>query len=400
MSLELWGVKYRPRNLSQVLGQDSGKKIILGALSTAEKPPTWLLSGGYGSGKTTTARILGKSLVCTNPLPNGECCCSCYECDAVDREESLNYREVDAPSYGNVENIRELIEDSRLSPVGAPHRVVVLDESHTLSKAAQAVLLKTFEDGVGDTIFILATTDPEKLLETIKSRCIPIRLLPVDRLSVLNHLRWVVQQENKIFEEEALELIVDYTYGHMRNTLNMAFQLSLGGSITLESTKEQLNLHLDDEIGILLLKSGEFWNDTLERIDILCQKSTPEEIWVVLKRVILRSYLCLVQPSRKNSEIIKKVAETYGLRLGNLSKLIMGDWSRFSIRFVDDLSVVLCFIREELGVNSSSNVFNDKKMGPSKAELRTSGLLRTKPPLSEDMITSIFDLTLVDEAQK
>jgi DNA polymerase III subunit gamma/tau len=399
--MQKWGLKYRPLKLDHVLGQEYSKDMIRGMLLSSERPDAWLFTGPFGSGKTSTARILAKCFLCLNPDLHGQSCNQCPECQAVDNIEqgsqSLNYIEMDAPSVGNVKTIRDLIDDARLSPVnGAPHRVIYLDEVHSLSKDAQNVLLKTLEEGVGRTIFLMATTDPEKLLATMRSRCMSIVLAPIERKVVVDYLRWVVQQEGRTADDSALELIAEYNYGHMRDVLNMAYQISLAGPITLDVVKKQLNLHLDEHAALLAVQLTDSWEHTLASIDKLTQEFSPAELWHAVGRSLGQAYLTVIQPTRNTSEWIKILAERHGSRLASLAEWSLGEGARLQVRFRLDLMVGLALVREKLGVTGSTVPVKDKKIGIPKSEMRNQGVFRSIPPLSEERVVSLFDLKPVD----
>jgi DNA polymerase III subunit gamma/tau len=401
---EIWGVKYRPVRLSQVLGQEVPKKLIFGALKSREKPDTWLLHGQYGSGKTSIARILGRSLVCISPTPAGESCDQCSEClDVLANEnQSLNYVELDSASWGNVEDVRDVLQDARLAPTGgASRRVVVFDEAHLLSGKAQASLLKVFEEGLGQTIFILVTTHSDKIIPTIRSRCINIGITSVDRKSVLVHLRDIVQQEGVDFDEEALDLIVGQTYGHIRNTLNLAYQVSLSGPIKTDIVKKQLNLHIEDIGALLIYRLGDPWDRTLEQVNDLYQEFSPTDLWEAARKILVQAYLCYLSPVSNSSDLVRKISERYGPRLSDLAKWVLGDGARLQIDFQIDLIASLAFVREKLGVGTAAaSMGKGPKLGPSKQDLQVGGGIRQYTPLLEERIVSIMGLNLIRTEDK
>lgn len=401
---EIWGVKYRPTRLTQVLGQDTPKKLIFGALRSQEKPDTWLFHGQFGSGKTSIARILGRSLICLNPTLTGESCDQCSECLGIlaNEDQSLNYVELDSASWGNIDDVRDVLEDARLAPTGgALRRVVVFDEAHLLSAKAQASLLKVFEEGLGQTVFILVTTHVDKILSTIKSRCINIGISSVDRKSVLSHLRDIVQKEGVDFDEEALDLIVDHTYGHIRNTLNLAYQVSLSGPIRTDLVKKQLNLHIEDIGALLIYRLADPWDRILEQVDSLHQEFSPVDLWDVVRKVVIQAYLSSLSPVSKSSDLVKSIAERYGPRLSDLAKWVLGDGARLQIDFQIDLIASLAFIREKLGIGTAAvSMGKGPRLGPSKQDLQAGGGIRQVNPLSEEQIVSLLDLNLIRHEEK
>ncbi len=364
-----WAIKYRPHSLSTVLGQEFPIKIIRGALLHEKKPQTWLLQGPWGAGKTSIARILAKSLVCKTPAPNGEACLLCDQCKYIDEEQSVNYSEVDSASYGHADDMRSLIEEGRLSPVDAPMRVIVLDEAHMLTKQAQAILLKTLEEGIGQTAFILVTTDPEKLLPTIKSRCVRVTLSPVDRATVVEHLKTITQKEEIVAEIEALKIIVEHTYGHIRDALNISQQMSLAGPLTLEVAKKHLNLHIDELAANVIVICGENWAKAVDELESIAQENAPEEIWASMRRSVVQATLVNLNPMKeKLIHAIPILAENYAPRLTSASEWALGAGSLMAIRTTSDLVVALAILREKLGANLKTKVEGVKRLGVPRAK--------------------------------
>lgn len=393
-----WALKYRPRSLDQILGQDYPKRIIYGALANQSKPHSWILRGPFGSGKTSLSRILGKCFICTNPNSKGESCNECYQCRLIDseRNESPNYLEVDAASYGGVEAIETLVEEARLSPIDAPRKVVALDESHMLSKQAQNRLLKPLEEGLGQAIFIFITTDPEKILETIRSRCIDVPLVPVDRVTVTNHLKMVFGAEGIPAEEEALRLIVEHTYGHIRDALKLAQQLSYAGNVTLGETRKYLSLDLEEDAAKALVICDQSWDEAIQFIENLAQQNAPNHIWdSMCKGVILAKQHSLTPSKELPNVYVKKIAERFSLRLTAASKWCLGDGRRLFIRSANDLIVAASILRNELGTNLAGDAKGPiKKNGtPRAAQLETNF---NKPPALWDVEVIKQNFNLVE----
>ena len=181
--------RYRPRTFAEVKGQDHVVKALRDAVADSRSGQAYLFSGPRGTGKTTTARILAKALNCTN-VTGGEPCAECDSCKAIERGTSYDVHELDAASNNGVEAVRDLIEKASLGTPGH-HKVYILDECHMLSKPAEAALLKTLEEPPAHVVFVLATTDPQKMSDTIRSRTqhLQFHLLPTDTLA--EHVKWV-----------------------------------------------------------------------------------------------------------------------------------------------------------------------------------------------------------------
>ena len=182
------------------------------------KGQAYLFSGPRGTGKTTSARILAKVLNCERPV-DGEPCCECASCLDVERGVSYDVHELDAASNNGVEAMRDLIEKANLGTPGR-HKVYILDEVHMLSKPAEATLLKTLEEPPSHVVFVLATTDPQKVSDTIRSRTQHLRfhLLPPDVLA--EHVRWVAADAGLDVSAEALDAAVTQGAGSARDTLS------------------------------------------------------------------------------------------------------------------------------------------------------------------------------------
>ena len=170
--------RYRPRRFAEIKGQDHVVRALRDAVAGGREGQAYLFSGPRGTGKTTSARILAKVLNCERPV-DGEPCCECASCLDVERGVSYDVHELDAASNNGVEAMRDLIEKANLGTPGR-HKVYILDEVHMLSKPAEATLLKTLEEPPSHVVFVLATTDPQKVSDTIRSRTQHLRfhLLP------------------------------------------------------------------------------------------------------------------------------------------------------------------------------------------------------------------------------
>jgi DNA polymerase III subunit gamma/tau len=164
--------KYRPQTFADLVGQEAIATTLSNAMKTQRIAPAYLLTGARGTGKTSTARIMAKSLNCLSfDAPTAKPCGKCELCVGITRGNALDITEIDAASNTGVDNIRDLIERSQFAPVQARYKVYAIDECHMLSTAAFNALLKTLEEPPVRVVFILATTDPQRVLPTIISRC-------------------------------------------------------------------------------------------------------------------------------------------------------------------------------------------------------------------------------------
>ena len=226
--------RYRPRRFSEVKGQEHVVRALRNAVINHREGQAYLFSGPRGTGKTTSARILAKVLNCENPQ-DGEPCCECDSCLAVERGTSFDVHELDAASNNGVDAMRDIIDKASLGTPGR-HRVYILDEVHMLTKGAEAALLKTLEEPPAHVVFVLATTDPQKVSETIRSRTqhLQFHLLPMDVME--DHIRWLAGDAGIELSNEALQSVLRQGGGSARDTVSALELVSSGGGEPLLST--------------------------------------------------------------------------------------------------------------------------------------------------------------------
>ena len=219
--------RYRPRRFAELKGQEHVVRALRNAVIHHREGQAYLFSGPRGTGKTSTARILAKVLNC-EATKDGEPCGVCNSCMAIDNGVSYDVLELDAASNNGVENMRDLIERSSLGNPGR-HRVFILDEVHMLSKPAEATLLKTLEEPPPHVVFVLATTDPQRVSETIRSRTqhLQFHLLPISELET--HVRWVIADAGLKVSEEAIAYVLQQGGGSARDTLSALELVAAGG---------------------------------------------------------------------------------------------------------------------------------------------------------------------------
>ena len=220
--------KYRPQTFKDLVGQETIALTLSNALKQEKIAPAYLLTGPRGTGKTSSARILAKSLNCLNSnKPTPEPCGECEACLTIARGSALDVMEIDAASNTGVDNIREIIERSRFAPVQCRYKIYAIDECHMLSTAAFNALLKTLEEPPPQVVFILATTDPQRVLSTIISRCQRFDYRRIPLLEMVGHLKYIANEEQIAIADDALTLIAQIANGGLRDAESLLDQLSL-----------------------------------------------------------------------------------------------------------------------------------------------------------------------------
>lgn len=234
MSYEPLHHKYRPKNFAELVGQEAIATTLTNAIRAAKIAPAYLFTGPRGTGKTSSARILAKSLNCVNhDKPTPQPCGICDVCQGITKGYSLDVIEIDAASNTGVDNIREIIERAQYAPIQCRYKVYVIDECHMLSTAAFNALLKTLEEPPKHVVFVLATTDPQRVLPTIISRCQRFDFRRINLEAMAKHLSYIAYKENISITPESITLIAQIAQGGLRDAESLLDQLSLlSGEVT------------------------------------------------------------------------------------------------------------------------------------------------------------------------
>ncbi|MGV2828516.1 DNA polymerase III subunit gamma/tau [Myxosarcina sp. GI1(2024)] len=228
MSYEPLHHKYRPQSFKDLVGQETIAKTLSNAIAQTKIAPAYLFTGPRGTGKTSSARILAKSLNClSSDKPTSNPCGRCEVCLAIATGTALDVMEIDAASNTGVDNIREIIERCRFAPVQCRYKVYAIDECHMLSTAAFNALLKTLEEPPPKVVFILATTDPQRVISTIISRCQRFDYRRIPLSAMVGHLKYIAKEENIAIADDALTLVAQIANGGLRDAESLLDQLSL-----------------------------------------------------------------------------------------------------------------------------------------------------------------------------
>ncbi len=291
--------KYRPKNFNEMIGQDVIVKTLQNAISRNKISHAYLFTGPRGTGKTSTAKIFAKTINCERP-ENGIPCEKCVCCTQINNQQNVDIIEIDAASNNGVDEIRELKNKVNLVPSISKYKVYIIDEVHMLSTSAFNALLKTLEEPPSHVIFILATTDPHKVLPTILSRCQRYDFKKVSESKIYDRLKYVCEQEEITIDDSALKEISRLANGGLRDALSILDQVAaysndtiteknvhdVNGTITQNDLKRMiLSLTNDDLLNIFNIiddydNSGKNFVKLIEEIilfykNILLMKKIP-----------------------------------------------------------------------------------------------------------------------------
>jgi DNA polymerase-3 subunit gamma/tau len=375
--------RYRPRRFSELKGQEHVVRALRNAVANDRGGQAYLFSGPRGTGKTSAARILAKVLNCTAP-DKGEPCCECDSCLAIERGASFDVLELDAASNNGVDNIRELIERAAMGNPGR-HRVFILDEVHMLSAGAEAALLKTLEEPPPHVVFVLATTDPQKVSETIRSRTqhLQFRLLPAKDLE--EHVRWVVSDADLDVSPEAIRQVVEQGGGSARDTLSALELVAASGgqaeqTVRPEDVVESLIAHDPAAILAQVAAAMQRGHDP---------KAFTEQIVRFLREMFLSSMAPqLVQLSEEHAKLAADMTARYGIASVVRAIEVLGE-ALLDIRRAPDPRLVL----EVTLVRLASNVVaNDTASLLARVERLESGTGRQRDatgPIPRPSIASV-----------
>jgi len=317
--------KWRSQNFDQIVGQDLVVRILKNSLYMGQYFPVYLFAGQRGCGKTSTARIFAAAINCASftsfqkdPKSFSVPCLICLSCNAMKDGNHPDFIEIDAASHTGVDNMRSIIESSSLLPILGRKRVYLIDEAHMLSKAAFNAALKILEEPPATALFILATTNPHKIIDTVRSRCFQLFFTPISHDPLKGHLQSICKKEGIAYDDEGLDIIIRHTQGSARDALNVLEQVRFSSSLVNKAAVLKLLGHMSDQhildiIDVTLRGTASQLLHILHRLDI--DNYCAEFIWQRLM-TLLRSLLWVkygVQPDKIISSVamVEKVALLY-----------------------------------------------------------------------------------------
>ncbi len=255
MSYQVLALKWRPKKFADAVGQSAITQTLKNSIINKKIGHAYLLTGTRGIGKTTVARIFAKAIRCLNLAPDGEPCLKCENCLNIDAGRSLDFIEIDGASNNSVDDIRDLIENVQYLPTTGERKVYLIDEIHMLSTPAFNALLKTLEEPPAHVVFIFATTDPQKLLGTVLSRCLRFDFKNATEMDLTTHLVNIANAENIKFESDLIPAVIaKQASGSFRDALSLLDQV--------------INLSTDNNIGekTLFLSLGMAQTQSVDQI--------------------------------------------------------------------------------------------------------------------------------------
>ena len=283
-------LKYRPHRFEDLVGQSTVSQTLSLALDSDRLSHAYLFSGLRGSGKTSTARIMAKALLCSEG-PTSKPCEVCDNCKSANSNRHLDIIEMDAASNRGIDDIKDLIEHTKYKPSSARFKVFIIDEVHMLTTQAFNALLKTLEEPPGFVKFILATTDPLKLPATILSRTQHFRFNKIATVDVIHHLSHILNEENINYEKDALEILARAGQGSLRDTLTLLDQAIIfsKGKVNTTSVVDMLGLidpKLMDDIFSIILNKGDI-NQIIKDLESYEVSQICDEMAIYLKDKML-----------------------------------------------------------------------------------------------------------------
>jgi len=307
---------HRPKRFKDVIGQKTEVDLLRTIIKDSWRPTAIIFQGPFGCGKTTLARLMARALLCEKK-DEEEPCGKCISCKGMDEDNNLAYTEVDAASQGLVDNIRQLKDLISYQVVGSKLRLLCLDESHMLSVAAQNALLQTLEEGQDGVVFFFTTTEAHKMLPTLRSRCVELKLRTLTAAEIAERLKAVCVKEKIEFDEKALKIISTYVRGHMRDALVLVEQLAkLAPKVTEDVTRAYLRLDKRIEVYELLILSDK--KEAMQKLEVLLCEYAVGELADLIGEVLVDAYkvsLGMTDFAQVDLGWLKKVGNIQGTEL-------------------------------------------------------------------------------------
>ena len=351
MKNKILALKYRPQEFNDLIGQEVVSQTITNAIKLNKTPNAYLLTGIRGVGKTTTARLIAKALNCTKNFSIGEKCSASEKCHCKEIVDSnhMDVLEMDAASKTGIDDVRELIENSKYSPTSAKYKIFIIDEVHMLSKQAFNGLLKTLEEPPPSLKFILATTEARKIPVTILSRCQRFDLKRVSIENLCKHLKNIALKEKGKITDDAIKLIAKTSEGSVRDSISLLDRALISQSINdgkpIEDQEVREMLGLADKSKVILLFK-EILNgkekDALKYLNELINDGLDAKNFLndILEVIYLFSRRINLGPIEKDTSISEAEVEMVDQYSKNIDMQDIGLFWQLTIKTIDDLRIV------------------------------------------------------------
>ncbi len=352
MKNKILALKYRPQEFKDLIGQEVMAQTITNAIRLGKTPNAYLLTGIRGVGKTTTARLIAKALNCEKNYDTNIKCSSesfCSTCQEIINSNHIDILEMDAASKTGIEDVRELIENSKYSPTSAKFKIFIIDEVHMLSKQAFNGLLKTLEEPPPSLKFILATTEVRKIPVTILSRCQRFDLKRVNVDQISKHLKNIALKENGKISSEALKLIANISEGSVRDAISLLDRSLISNTDSenkiIEENDVRAMLGLADKTKIILLfkeiLNGKEKN-ALKHLEELIESGLDAKNFLndILEILYLFSRRISLGPIEKDMSISEAEVQLIDEISKNIDIQDIGLFWQFTLKTIDDLRVV------------------------------------------------------------
>lgn len=389
---QVLSLKYRPKNFNELIGQEAVSRSLSNALDSKHLANAYLFSGLRGSGKTSSARILAKSMLCKNG-PTSHPCEVCDSCKMANENAHIDIIEMDAASRRKIDDIRELIERTKTYPSISRYKVFIIDEVHMLTKEAFNAFLKTLEEPLEHIKFILATTDPLKLPATILSRTQHFRFKPIPQNLVMNHLANILNKEGISFENEALKIIARSGEGSLRDSITLLDQsISFtNGSVNAKEVASMLGLvdpvKIDEILSIILKRDREGVVSILDELSSYEADSIIDQLTLNLKdKFLSKDPKFNVFMYERFFRVLSEAKTMLNMGSDNGFTMAMTLFlmiESMSLKSIDDIMSEVSNKEQDNILKDSKNLEKDKK--DLIPEIKT-----TKTPY-DDYLTNIYD---------
>ena len=350
MSYQVLARKYRPSTFSEVVGQEHILKALENSIQHNKLHQAYMFSGTRGVGKTTIARVFAKCLNChTGDMPQPEPCNECSACMEIKSGRHIEFLEVDAASRTGVDDMRELLESVQYKPANARYKIYLIDEVHMLSKSSFNALLKTLEEPPPHVMFLMATTEVEKVPKTVLSRCLQLNLKIIPENQIREHIQSLLDLESIKYDEESLDLIANSAQGSIRDGLTLLDQAIAHGNGALESDQVKALLgtidqsHIIELVNYVAVSDGDGAYLALNKITEL-----NVEYEQVLKIIISVFHQISLHKQLQNSEdaSIQQLAENLDPQIIQLHyEIALNALSKFHVHPHPKQALELCILR-------------------------------------------------------